>query len=131
MNYKRPIDVYNYIIVPKIKEIDLFLKTDEKMCIKEISNILDISENELKNILIKINQNEINKSNFFKIMINGKSFICEILKREMECGSPYFYNAEVLSYIYELDYEKVLKAYRFLNLDKITSSQIPTILLQL
>ena len=131
MKDKKPIDIYNNIIVPKIKELDIFLKTNENMCLNDVSNILEISEKEIKDILIKINQKEINNANFLAIMLNGTSFICKVLKREMECGSPYFYDAKDLSYIYELDYERVLNAYRFLNLDKITVKQIPAILVQI
>ncbi len=131
MKDKKPIDIYNNIIVPKIKELDIFLKTNENMCLNDVSNILEISEKEIKDILIKINQKEINNANFLAIMLNGTSFICKVLKREIECGSPYFYDAKDLSYIYELDYERVLNAYRFLNLDKITVKQIPAILVQI
>ncbi len=131
MDNKRPIDIYNNIIVPKIREIDIFLKTSENMNFKEVCSILEISENELKGILLKINQKEIDSSNFFSVMLNGTSFICKMLKREIECGSPYFYNASDLSYIYNLDYEKVLIAYNFLNLDRITEKQIPAVLMQI
>lgn len=131
MDNKRPIDIYNNIIVPKIREIDIFLKTSENMNFKEVCSILEISENELKSILLKINQKEIDSSNFFSVMLNGTSFICKMLKREIECGSPYFYDASDLSYIYNLDYEKVLIAYNFLNLDRITEKQIPAVLMQI
>lgn len=131
MKIKNPIDKYNNEIVPKIKEIDILLKSNETISLNKASMLLDISEIQLKSILTKINEKEINSSNFLKIMLNGTSFICTMLKRELECGSPYFYNAKDLSYIYELDYEKVLKAYKFLNLDKITSKQIPAILIQI
>lgn len=131
MDSKRPIDIYNNIIVPKIREIDIFLKTSENMNFKEVCSILEISENELKSILLKINQKEIDSSNFFSVMLNGTSFICKMLKREIECGSPYFYDASDLSYIYNLDYEKVLIAYNFLNLDRVTEKQIPAVLMQI
>ncbi|WP_317368522.1 hypothetical protein [uncultured Tyzzerella sp.] len=131
MESKKPIDVYNNIIVPKIKEIDIFLKTSENMSYEEVAYILEISKDELKDILFKVNQNEINRRNFINIMLNGTSFICKMIKREIECGSPYFYNAKDLSYIYDLDYEKVLGAYKFLNLDRITEKQIPAILMQI
>ena len=131
MDSKRPIDIYYDIIVPKIREIDIFLKTSENMNFKEVCSILEISENELKSILLKINQKEIDSSNFFSVMLNGTSFICKMLKREIECGSPYFYDASDLSYIYNLDYEKVLIAYNFLNLDRVTEKQIPAVLMQI
>ena len=131
MNIEKPIHTYNNEIVPKVKEIDILLKSNENISLKKASSLLDITESQLEDILIKINEKEINSSNFLRIMLNGTSFICKILKRELECGSPYFYNAKDLSYIYELDYEKVLNAYRFLDLDKVTAKQIPAILAQI
>ncbi len=131
MNIEKPIDLYNNKIVPKIKEIDIFLKTNENMPIKDVAKVLEISEDEIKSTLLKLNEKNLNNKNFINIMLNGSSFICKILKREIECGSPYFYNAKELSYIYELDYEKVLTAYKFLNLKSITASQIPIILVQI
>ena len=131
MNIEKPIDLYNNKIVPKIKEIDIFLKTSENMPIKDVSKMLEISEDEIKSVLLKLNENNLTSQNFINIMLNGSSFICKILKREIECGSPYFYNPKDLSYIYGLDYEKVLTAYKFLNLKTITASQIPIILVQL
>ena len=131
MNIEKPIDLYNNKIVPKIKEIDIFLRTSENMPIKDVAKMLEISEDEIKSVLLKLNQKNLTNQNFINIMLNGSSFICKILKREIECGSPYFYNPKDLSYIYGLDYEKVLTAYKFLNLKAITSSQIPIILVQL
>ena len=131
MNKQKPINIYNNEIVPKIKEIDIFLKTNEHMSLKDVSKVLDIDEEELKEILTKINQTEINSSNFLNIMLNGSSHICKVLKREIECGSPYFYSPKDLSYIYELNYEKVSQAYKFLNMEKITAKQIPIILIQI
>nr|WP_317358559.1 hypothetical protein [uncultured Tyzzerella sp.] len=131
MERKRPIDTYNNIIIPKLKEIDIFLKTNDNMCLEEVCEILEINKDELEKILSKINIKEINNKNFISIMLNGTSFICKMLKREIECGSPHFYNAKDLSYIYDLDYEKVLMAYKFLDIEKITSKQIPVILVQM
>ncbi len=131
MNIEKPIDLYNNKIVPKIKEIDIFLKTSENMPIKDVAKMLEISEDEIKSVLLKLNEKNLTSQNFINIMLNGSSFICKILKREIECGSPYFYNPKDLSYIYGLDYEKVLTAYKFLNLKTITASQIPIILVQL
>ncbi len=131
MEEQKPIDIYNNIITPKLKELDIFLKTNENMSLNQVSEILEISKEELENILVKINQKEINQKNFLSIMLNGTSLICKILKREIECGAPYFYNAKDLSYIYDLDYEKVLSAYNFLNMDKITAKQIPIVLVQI
>ncbi len=131
MKNQRPLDIYNKKIIPKIKEIDLFLKTNKVLDIEKTANILEISSDELLKILKTLNIKTIDENNFLKIMINGSSFICKLLRREIECGSPYFYTPKDLSYIYQLDYDKVFDAFNFLELKTITTSQIPSILIQI
>lgn len=130
-NQDKPINKYNYEIVPKIKEIDVLLKTNDIISIEDTSKILNISQNEIIDILIKLNTKEINSKNFLSIMVKGSSFICKILKREIECGSPYFYTPKDISYIYELDYLKVKRAFDFLEIDRISTFEIPAILIQI
>lgn len=128
---EKPISTYNLKIVPKIKEIDIFLKETEKIQLSDVANILEITQDELDNILSILNITEITEKNFLQIMINGSSLICKILKREIECGSPFFYSPKDISYIYNLSQNEVEKAFEFLNLKKVITSQIPAILIQL
>lgn len=131
MKESRAIDIYNNQIVPKIKEMDIFLKTEENIPFEQVCNILNITKTQLENILKNINENHVNNKNFMYIILNGDSFICNVIKREIQCGSPYLYTPKQIAYIYDLDYQKVKEAYDFLNLDKITSKEIPAILIQI
>lgn len=118
-------------IMPKIKEIDISLKEKRIISFKETINLLDLKEQELLKIIKELNITKINKKNFIKIMLKGESFICQIFKRELECGSPSLYSPKDISYIYNLEEYKVFKAFEFLELEFITTNQIPTILIQI
>lgn len=124
-------DIYFNKISPKIKEIDIILKERKTISFEKTLDLLDLKENELKSIMQKLKINKIKPKNFIQIMLNGDSFICKIFKRELECGSPSFYSPKDISYIYNLDESKVFKAFEFLELKFVTTSQIPTILIQI
>ncbi len=118
-------------ISPKIKEIDITLKENKIISIKKTANLLDLKEDEILKIMKTLKISKINKKNFIQIMLNADSFICEIFRRELECGSPNFYSPKDISYIYNIDEYKVFKAFEFLELEFITTNQIPTILIQI
>lgn len=124
-------DIYFNEIMPKIKEIDTILKERKTICFEDAAKLLEIEETELLEIMRKINIKKIKPENFLSVMLNGSSFICQILKREIECGSPYFYSPKEISYIYNLDENKVLNAFAFLDIEFVTTNQIPTILIQI
>lgn len=128
---QKPIDIYNNEIAPKIKKIDNFLKTKKDVCIKDACEMLNIGKIELENILKKLDCDSINSKTILPIMLQGSSFICDIMRKEIERGSPYFYTPDDLSYIYGINCEKIKKAYKFLNLQMVTSNQIPAILIQI
>ncbi|MDE6357647.1 MAG: hypothetical protein K2L15_03550 [Eubacteriales bacterium] len=124
-------DIYFNEIMPKIKEIDTILKERKTILFEDAAKLLEIEETELLEIMRKINIKKIKPENFLLVMLNGSSFICQILKREIECGSPYFYSPKEISYIYNLDEKKVLNAFEFLDMEFVTTNQIPTILIQI
>jgi len=125
-------DIYISEISPKIKSIDIFLQSSQSPFeIEEVSNILDISYKETLKIMAVENITEISKSNFFKIMLKGSSYICELFKREINCGSPTLYTASDISYIYDIEKSKIENAYRFLNIQFATESMLPAIFTQI
>lgn len=126
------LEAYKKNIAPKLQQIDINLKTcTYPITVSETSKMLYITEDEVKNIMKSENITEINKLTFFSIMINGSSYICKIFKREVECGSPYFYSSKDISYIYNIDKDMVEDACNFLGITKITSSTLPSIFAQI
>ncbi len=125
---KNFLETYEFNIAPKLKEIDVFLKSvDLPIHISKIANILYITEEEIKNIMRQERIDEINPITFFIIMKNGSSNICRLFKRELECGTPYIYTPKDISYIYDIRIEKVEKACKVLGIHDITPRTLPLI----
>ncbi len=124
-------DIYISAIKPKIEEIDIKLKEKRELSIKETCEMLEITEEELKDILKRVHIKKIDYKNIFEIMLNANSYICKIFKRELECGTPYFYTPQNIAYIYDIDEKEVVNAFNFLDLKLITTNQIPLILKQI
>lgn len=124
---KRPtnfLDQYNQTIAPKLKEIDLFIKTYNELNIHNVSAILNISEAEVKKIMETEEIKEINRFSFFTIMKNGSSYICKIFSRELERGIPNTYLPHDISYIYNIDIDCILEACQELGMYKFNSTTL-------
>jgi len=115
-------------ISPKLKEIDILIKTcDDEISVYETSSVLEISFEEVENIMHEKNIDIINKVTFFTIMKNGSSEICKLYNREIICGSPLSYTQENISYIYDIDHTLVRSAFCKLNIKEATSFTLPQI----
>lgn len=129
---KNFLEAYKNEIAPKLKEIDILLKSSEyPLAVEEVSKVLCITEKEVLSIMCDENINEINKLTFFQIMAKGNSYICKLFSRELECGSPYFYSVEDIAYIYNIDKKLIDNACNFLGISKITSNILPLIFVQI
>lgn len=104
------LDRYNKDIAPSLKEIDIFIKSNKGyISNKKAADLFNISEDELKNILNEEGYSKITNQNFFKIMSKGKSDVCATFRRALERGLPKYYLPHDVSYIYNIDIEKVLE----------------------
>lgn len=121
------LECYELTIAPKLKEIDLFLKTSEESLLKmeDVSKLLFISQEEILAIMKKENIEEINKFTFYSIMKNGSSFICQLFKRELERGTPSTYSIDDISYIYNINKNLLAKTCGQIGLTEIKSAVIP------
>lgn len=129
---KNFLEAYQNEIEPKLKEIDILLKSaDYPLTLEETSKTLCISEEEVSFIMHNENICEINNLTFFKIMLKGSSYICNLFCREIECGSPYFYSSKDISYIYNIDKKIIDNACNFLGINKITLNALPSIFAQI
>jgi|GEM_PF-319805 len=122
------LEVYQQMIAPKLKEIDVFLKTKESdITVSEAAGLLDESEKNILNIMARLHLTKIDKKSFIKIMINGRSPICGLLRRELDCGSPILYSRKDIAYIYNLDLNKVNEVCDKLHIKEITSYTMPKV----
>lgn len=131
-NHKTFLETYEKEIAPKIIEIDILLKTSENhLSISETAKTLHISEKEVSKIMKDENIEQIDKPAFFKIMLKGSSYICQLYKREINCGSPLFYTSKDVSYIYNIDKDIVNSAFDFLGVKQVTSKTLFAIFSQI
>lgn len=122
------LQIYQKNIEEKLQKIDLFLKVSpKKLNIHNTSELLNISEEEVKDIMLKNDISSINPASFFIIMVQGSSYICGLLRRELQRGSKTIYSIEDISYIYQLNPQKVIDAKKESNIDEITSENIKTL----
>ena len=116
------LELYRSKIMPKIKEIDIFLKTQfSPYKSKDIAQLLNISLNELQQIMKTNNIYSLDLKSFPLIMKNGSSELCKTFKRELECGLTKVYSPEQISYIYDIDIDIVLNAYAKMGVSKLHS----------
>ncbi|HHW67066.1 MAG: hypothetical protein PWP07_718 [Epulopiscium sp.] len=122
------LQVYQRNIEEKLQKIDLFLKTSpKKLNIHTTSELLNISEEEIKDLMLKYNISSINPASFFMIMVQGSSYICGLLRRELQRGSKNVYTVEDIAYIYQLNPQKIMDAMAESNINEITSENIKTL----
>ena len=119
------LSVYRQNIAPRISELDIFLKTEEEPYdISDTARLLNITNGEINTIMSVHNIEEINRSTFPVIMKNCSSEFCRMFKRMLECGIPGKYFPEHISYIYNIDIEKVSDAFKKLNISFIPANRL-------
>ena len=122
------LSVYQQNIAPRISELDIFLKTEEEPYdISDTARLLNITNGEINTIMSVHNIEEINRSTFPVIMKNCSSEFCHMFKRMLECGIPGKYFPEQISYIYNIDIEKVSDAFKKLNISFIPANRLEEI----
>lgn len=104
--------IYNQNIVPKIQAIDLYLKTECPPFAEEaVSKLLEISKEELSNIMQQHDITLITRLDFFTIIKNSSSYICGLINRQWQYVMHTNYTPEMIAYIYEINIEKVTAAF--------------------
>lgn len=125
-------EYYNQNISQKLKQIDVLIKEKNPyISPKTTANLLNITKKEVYEIMLQKNITQITSSNFVEIMTCGKSYLCNILQKEVSLNFPNYYTPEILSYIYDIDYKKLKSAFRFLNINKISEKNLKAIFIQI
>lgn len=128
--------LHTYIakITPKLQEIDLYIKMSdecEALNPSHVANLLELTEDEVADIIRVKKISQISTSNFFDIMAMGSSFICGLYRREVECGSPHIYTRSDIAYIYDIDIDQLNATCDALNIHEVTAYSIPDLLAQI
>lgn len=117
--------IYESNIEPKLKEIDLFLKTASiPYNPNDVSELLHIQLSDLNSIMKKEGISELNLLSFFTIVHASSSYICQLIQREWKCNHVQYYTPEIISYIYELNQDKVTAAVKKSGLSQVEAHNI-------
>ena len=126
------LDTYLEKIVPKLQEIDIYIKSEEGYYdIENVADMLELCEAEVLEIMYKNNIAQISKRDFFKIMQQGSSWICGLYRRELECGFPVIYTRENIAYIYQINIDVLNSVCDSIDVREVTSYTLPYLLAQI
>lgn len=117
--------IYKRNIQSKLQEIDIFLKTTPVPYeVSEVSDLLYISLDDLTYIMQDKKITILNMVSFFTIIQTSSSYICKLIQREWEYAGAKYYTPEAISYIYELNLDKVQAAFKQSGLCQVDSHNI-------
>lgn len=117
--------VYERNIESKIKEIDVFLKTTSSpYSLEDVSDLLHIEITDLVCIIKNENITILNILSFFTIIQTSSSYICQLIQREWKYQGSKYYTPEAISYIYDLNLDKVRLAFKESKLPYVTANNI-------
>lgn len=117
---------YNENIAPKLQKIDLFLKTEQSETFSPdiISELLDISTDEVEKLIDIFEISSLDRISFFILMQHGSSPLCKLFSRELQRKVPHFYSFYDISYIYQIPYEIIVEAASTAGLNSITQDNL-------
>ena len=117
--------VYERNIESKIKEIDIYLKTETPPYkAEDVSDLLHIEIGDLVSIMKNENITTLNILSFFTIIQTSSSYICQLIQREWKYQGLEHYTPEAISYIYDLNLDKVRFAFKMSGLSQVTPDNI-------
>lgn len=112
--------IYKQNIQCKLQEIDIFLKaTPPPYDPNDVSALLHIDLNDLTYIMQDKDITTLNIISFFTIVQTASSYICKLIQREWKYSTAKYYTPEAISYIYELNLEKVEAAFKESGLSQV------------
>lgn len=117
--------IYSQNIRPKLEEIDIFLKSNTPpYSTSDIATLLSVDLKELLDTMNKLEVSKIDKISFFNLLFDLPSYICKLIKRQWQYGSPRVYNAYIISHIYQLNIHKVQNAFQELDIEYIQEKEL-------
>lgn len=117
--------IYASSIRPKLEIIDIFLKENtSSFHVYEVADILEIETNELVTLMKTLQITTLNADNFFTIILNGSSEICQLVSRQFKYAQTTFYTAEMIAEIYMLNIHKVKSAFADLGVEVISNLEL-------
>lgn len=120
-------DIYTHDIMPRLQQIDVLLKTTDKIQPASAASALSITLSELYLLMGCLHISALTHKTLPLIMQNGSSKICRFFARELKLGCIDTYLPAQLAYIYNLDKAAVEKAFKSLGITAADSSLLKDI----
>lgn len=119
-------NVYYDEICPTLQSIDIIIKSHySNVDINELSNLLHISQKEINIILNSKHITTLTSDIIPTIMLNGSSYICKIFKKSLSYYNSKNFTSKDIAYIYNIDINKVEKAFKKLHITEISETDFP------
>jgi len=121
-------DEYEAEIAPRLRSIDIFLRTERSFTPAEAARLLGLSPDEVLSLFGDCDVPEaIGIDSFFFLLRRGSNKLCQMIKRELECGSPAVYKPHQVAYIYDLCVDSVKRAFSELSCKEVTARVLPAL----
>lgn len=107
------IEYYEQEIIPRIKEMDVFLKTaSQPYAIEDVRRLLLMKPEEIQQEMEEEKLILLTKGTFLYLLQIGDSPICRLMQREIQLGISGAYSIADIAYIYQLPFAEVAEAAR-------------------
>ncbi len=113
-------------ICPALRALDIKIKEHcNTVDIDELSSLLHITPNEINTILNSKHITDLTSDIIPTIMLNGSSYICKLFKKSLSYCNSKTYSPNDIAYIYNIDKQKVEKAFNTLHITEISEANLP------
>ncbi len=117
--------IYEQNIVPKLQQIDIFLKSSEAPYeVASVAHYLGMAIQDVLEIMTTYSIEYLDKLTFFNIIAHSTSYICSLIKRQWRYTMVSHYTPAMVAYIYELNEHKVSSAFLKLGKDTIGEDEL-------
>jgi len=121
-------DEYEAEIAPRLRSIDVFLRTEHVSTPAEAARILGLSPDEVYSFFEDCSVPEtIDRERFFFLLRSGSNKLCQMLRRELECGCPAIYKPHHVAYIYDLCADSVARAFHEMSCKEVPARVLPAL----
>ena len=126
------LEYYRQEIQPRIRRIDLFLKTEEPPYeIDAVAEVLELSLEEITRWMQEEQLIFLTKRGFLHLLQSGSSSLCRLFCRAVSCGSPQSYTPQEVAYIFGLPLPTVQQAMEQIGKVCCTEEEFPSLFRQI
>jgi len=128
-NYICYYDEYEAEIAPQLRRIDVLLRSEQTFTPAEAARLLGLSPDEVFSVFGDLTSvpKTLDKECFLYLLRHGSNKLCQMIKRELECGSPAIYKPHHVAYIYDLCADSVARAFRELSCKEVPARVLPVL----